>query len=330
MKNYAKKISIIVLIAIVINLILSSLSLFVQAAEITDIDGIPYINAIIEKNYTKEGEIEPRYIIIHDTGNRGKGANAMANRNYFNTTTREASAQYLVDDTQIVQAVPDNKKAWHIGDGKQQTEASNNNSIGIELCVNEDGNFGQTYQHGIVLTKYLMKKYNIPAENVIRHYDATKKICPRIMIEDDPSLWTRFKEEISKNDEEKIEIDNSQNDENPDNTSIEINEQSKATSNYLGTINPNGRVVGKDALIKLLPSNEVDDVDIIYQGSLIEIIEQIGEKYCKIRYNNTEGYIPYENTILFSDFAYDKNGKVETSTNIIKKLTHILSFGMIK
>ena len=37
---------------------------------------------------------------------------------------------------------------------------------------------GATVQSAIELTRYLMKKYNIPADHVIRHYDVTGKICP--------------------------------------------------------------------------------------------------------------------------------------------------------
>lgn len=57
-------------------------------------------------------------IVIHWTANTGKGANAVANRNYFNTTKTAASAHYIVDDHSIVQCIPDGEVAWHVGASK--------------------------------------------------------------------------------------------------------------------------------------------------------------------------------------------------------------------
>ena len=36
----------------------------------------------------------------------------------------------------------------------------------------------KTVQSTIELVRYLMEKYHIPADHVIRHYDVTGKICP--------------------------------------------------------------------------------------------------------------------------------------------------------
>lgn len=287
------------------------------AAENSNIDGIPLIYLPLEKNFSQGVTIVPEYIIIHDTGNRGVGATARANRNYFNTTEREASAHFVVDDKEIVQALTSTSRAWHIGDGKQQTNASNSNSIGIELCVNSDGNFGTTFENGIKLTKYLMKKYDIPAENVIRHYDATKKICPRIMIEDDPTLWTRFKQEIVKPTViNPIKIE----------TPI-IPEEKK--SNYQIPANPNARLIGNDVDVKSQPLSNIETIDFIKQGTFLEVKEKIGDNFCKISYNGKEGYIPVENVKLFEQFSYDKKNNIIQNYNLRKKLVDLLSFGLI-
>lgn len=317
--NYFKKVLIVVFM--ILNIFLINNKFVYAASEDTNIGGVPLVYMPIEKNYEKGVTINPEYIIIHDTGNRGYGANARANRNYFNTTDREASAHFIIDDKEIVQALPSTAKAWHIGDGKQQTNASNNNSIGIELAVNSDGDFGVTYQSGIKLTRYLMKKYNIPAKNVIRHYDATRKICPRIMIEDDPSLWTRFKEEISKKEtiiNNPIELLPIQN------KPIETKK-----SNYTIPNSPNGRLIGSDVEVRLQPSNDIKPIDFIQQGSFVEVKEKIGDTYCKISYNGIEGYIPIDNISLFEEFDYDKKGNVIETINLRKKLVELLSFGII-
>ena len=80
--------------------------------------------------------------------------------------------------------MPDNYVAWHCGGttNYKHVYCRNMNSIGIELC--DDVKDGKVYpseltiKNAIELTKHLMKKYNIPAANVIRHYDVTGKLCP--------------------------------------------------------------------------------------------------------------------------------------------------------
>ena len=58
-----------------------------------------------------------------------------------------------------------------------------------------------TVKNTVELTKYLMKKYNIPVERVIRHYDVTGKICPEPYVRDE-TAWSNFKNMlINKEDE---------------------------------------------------------------------------------------------------------------------------------
>lgn len=309
----------------------------VYAADLATIDGVPLKYMPIDINYTKDVTIEPKYIVIHDTDNRDTGANAENNRGYFaNHSEAKASTQFIVDDTEIVQALPETALAWHIGDGVKQTEASNSNSIGIEVCVNSDGNFGKAFQNDIVLTRYLMKKYNIPVENVIRHYDATKKICPRMMIEDDPSLWTKFKESISKTD---MPIENN-NDVNIEDMEKTATQKKKAETledifakykedKYTIPKHPNGRIVNTNAIIQEQPSNDSAASGVILQGTLIEVVETIGNSYCKIIYNDIEVYIPYEDVALLNEYKFNEDGKVGYAHNVTKFLTKLFSLGII-
>ena len=61
------------------------------------------------------------------------------------------------------------------------------------MCINSDGDFNKTYSNTLKLTKHLMEKYNIPLENVVRHYDASRKICPNIWKENNWAKWEKFK-----------------------------------------------------------------------------------------------------------------------------------------
>ena len=68
------------------------------------------------------------------------------------------------------------------------------------MCINSDGDFNKTYSNTLKLTKYLMEKYNIPLENVVRHYDASRKICPNIWKENNWEKWNKFKEHLKQED----------------------------------------------------------------------------------------------------------------------------------
>jgi peptidoglycan hydrolase-like protein with peptidoglycan-binding domain len=142
---------------------------------------------------------------MHWTANEGKGADAVANRNYFNSTNRGASAHYIVDDHQIIQCIPDDEVAWHVGASKYRTIGEmvrekpfgpNYFLIGIEMCVNRDGDWSKTYRNSIELVAYLLKKYNLTINNIYRHFDITGKDCPKMMIEE--SDWTTFKNDVLK------------------------------------------------------------------------------------------------------------------------------------
>ncbi len=110
-------------------------------------------------------------IVIHYTGNNGDTAEN--NGNYFKNNVVEASAHYFVDRTTVVRSVADKNIAWHAGDWD-----INSRSIGIEIAGSTKECAGATLENVITLTKELMKKYNIPKERVIRHYDANGKLCP--------------------------------------------------------------------------------------------------------------------------------------------------------
>ena len=48
------------------------------------------------------------------------------------------------------------------------------------------------------LVRMLMKKYNIPASRVIRHFDATGKTCPGSFSKNNWGRWKQFKSDIQK------------------------------------------------------------------------------------------------------------------------------------
>ncbi len=145
-------------------------------------------------------------VVIHWTANINRGANAIANRNYFNTFRQgnNTSAHYIVDDSKIVQCVKDDEIAYHvgakkytaIGDKLREKLSPNLFLIGIEMCVNKDGDWGKTYQNSVELVAYLLKKCNLCIDNLYRHYDITGKDCPKMLLQQ--SAWDKFKNDVAK------------------------------------------------------------------------------------------------------------------------------------
>jgi len=134
----------------------------------------------------------PKYITIHETGSFGKGANAKAHAKYIKSddaANRPASWHFTVDDTEIYQHLPLNENGWHAGDGENGT--GNRQSIGIEICVNSDGNFEKAVQNAQWLVRKLMTEFNIPIENIKQHYDWNGKNCP-YTIRKTPNGWKNF------------------------------------------------------------------------------------------------------------------------------------------
>ena len=114
------------------------------------------------------------------------------------TADRQSSAHYFVDDTQVLRIIKDSDKAWHCGDGNGKYGITNENSLGIEICINMNGNFNIAFDKAAELTSFLMKKYNITLENVVRHYDASRKICPNSMSKNNWMLWDDFLTKVNR------------------------------------------------------------------------------------------------------------------------------------
>ncbi|MGX7196714.1 N-acetylmuramoyl-L-alanine amidase [Enterococcus olivae] len=146
---------------------------------------LPINKKISKYNFYKGNDI--KYIIIHDVGSKSTAKN---NVDYFAGGNRNASAHYFVDDTSIWQSVEDHNGAWSVGDGGNKYGINNTNSIGIEMCLPSGTVTAKTEQNTLELVKYLMAKYNVPADRVVRHYDASRKNCPAQFNLD--GKWTRW------------------------------------------------------------------------------------------------------------------------------------------
>ena len=155
----------------------------------------------IKYNRSNRGGTPIKYIVVHDTGNPSRGANATAHYNYFNGGDRSSSADFFVDDTQVL-CVNDYYKfyTWHCGDGRGKYGITNRNSVGIEFCINVDSDRDKTLERTAQLVRELMQELNIPIERVVRHYDASRKNCPQSMSGNGWAQWYEFKEKLKGED----------------------------------------------------------------------------------------------------------------------------------
>lgn len=167
------------------------------------------INYADKSNYGSYRDVSKiKYIVWHYTANDGDTDES--NAKFFKTPNRKASAHYFVDDDSITISVPDTYVAWSVGGSRYSNYkttggaslykvCTNTNSINIELCDTvKNGKYDvteATLANAIDLTRSLMKKYNIPISNVIRHFDVTGKQCPAYYV--NSTVWNTVKSRIN-------------------------------------------------------------------------------------------------------------------------------------
>ena len=175
-------------------------------------DEINIIKMPLGVHISKAPNREIKYIAIHFTaGSSSKAGSAKSVKNVFES--RKASADFCVDDKDMVQFNPDlnNYYCWAVGDKKSNSNggklygiAKNSNTISIELCstctpatsktVSLSNHSGWSFTDAVInnavkLTKILMKKFNIDKDHVVRHYDISGKLCPGIVGWNDDPLY---------------------------------------------------------------------------------------------------------------------------------------------
>lgn len=217
-----------------------------------------------ENTYT--GQNEPKYIVIHETDNFAEGAGARRHAEAQAAGHLSISVHYYAGADGVYQAAAHTDGTWSIGNEYNEEhsvkDATNRNTINVEICVNSDGDYSKARQNAIELVKYLIEETGISAKRVIRHYDVKGKYCPRRMM-DDPSLWEDFKTQITG----KVTDDP---DEQP----------------WDGL---RGTVITRDDPLNIRETPNGKKTGSIPQGAKVEIIEQ-GEAWHKVRYNGHTGY----------------------------------------
>ena len=151
----------------------------VERPKVDSIDGIPLtVDLIPTGSEGRPGTKRTvRYVVIHEAGNTDPGTGASNHaRLLASGGNGSTSWHYTVDDHEIYQHLPDNEVGWHCGDGREGP--GNLTGLGIELCVNPEGDFDSTFDNAAKLTAYLLDAYDLTLEDVRQHYDFSGKNCP--------------------------------------------------------------------------------------------------------------------------------------------------------
>ena len=126
-------------------------------------------------------------IVLHYTGSHD--VPALNTWKYFNNHKVYASAHFIVGlEGEVYYSIPIDEIAY-------TSNSANNYSIGIECATtgNDDHYSDKQYKTLVHLCAWLCDYYNLnPKNDIIRHYDVTKKICPKYFV-NNPSKFTQFK-----------------------------------------------------------------------------------------------------------------------------------------
>lgn len=148
------------------------------------------IERMIAKTHCYLGQNKPNYVIIHETDNWSKGANAHSHATAMKNGNLAGTVHYYVDSQECYQTLEHQDGAWAVGDGHGKYGISNLNSINIEICVNPESDYYTAVDRAARLAAMLLNQYGWDTSHLKRHYDASRKHCPRRIL--DEGLWDGF------------------------------------------------------------------------------------------------------------------------------------------
>lgn len=246
------------------------------------------------------------YIVLHYTAGvsstPGTAKNICA---WWNKDPGQASADYVVDDDNVWQYSPDieNYYCWHCGGRKldygpapYNGKATNKNTIGIEMCSYRDDKNGKAtaeaegwkinnkvISNTVELVKYLKKKYNIPNENIITHFDVTGKLCPRPFVKKSPTgSWTII-------DEYMAQFRNDETDDKAD--SLAVFKEFMGSVVNTDTMNTD-ESISKFEVLKYIPSD--NSMELVAVGNdLLKLADLYSIKFITSSHNLTNDFISF-------------------------------------
>ena len=135
-------------------------------------------------------DMKPTRIVVHNTANNASAKNEVA---YMIRNNNKVSFHYAVDDKQVVQGIPENRNAWHAGDGGNGK--GNREGIAVEICYSKSGGtkFTKAEENAVELIVDILKRYGWGVDKVTKHQDYNGKYCPHKTLD---LGWERFIEMV--------------------------------------------------------------------------------------------------------------------------------------
>lgn len=138
--------------------------------------------------YKNAKKIKVEKLVLHSLGAAQPNADVLIKS--WNNALKSVCVHGFIETDRVIQTLPWDYKAWHVGSGKKGSY--NNNAIGIEICeprghtykggtmigynvkANEDY-FNKVYKNAVELFAYLCKEFNLnPLKDIYCHSEVYK------------------------------------------------------------------------------------------------------------------------------------------------------------
>ena len=128
----------------------------------------------------------PRFLVVHNTAGDASAENEIK---YMQNNNAKISFHYAIDDKTVIQGIPENRNAFHAGDGVNGR--GNRYGLSIEICYSKSGGnkFVQAEENAAEFIAGLLKKYGWDISKVKKHQDFSGKYCPHRTLD---MGWDRF------------------------------------------------------------------------------------------------------------------------------------------
>lgn len=136
-------------------------------------------------------EMTPEFYVVHNTANDASARNEVS---YMKRNDSTTSFHYAIDHNEIVQGIPENRNAFHAGDGGNGN--GNRKGISIEICYSKSGGAqfisAEKRTAKFIAEGLFLRGWGI--DRVKKHQDFSGKYCPHRTLD---MGWSRFLNMIS-------------------------------------------------------------------------------------------------------------------------------------
>ena len=131
-------------------------------------------------------EMDPECYVVHNTANDAPARNEVA---YMIRNDNKVSFHFAVDDVEVVQGIPEDRNAFHAGDGL--FGPGNRKGIGVEICYSLSGGerFDKAERNAAKFLAERLYARGWGLDRVRKHQDYSGKYCPHRTLD---RGWARF------------------------------------------------------------------------------------------------------------------------------------------